>query len=313
MIKDFTAIYLLQLIRLLKEIGLWRSIIIIIASVAAFSAFINSALLNPTMAALAQFILVFALHVQRKDRDFLKIVNINDWLLNFTHYHLLSFHAYIVLAFFFHFIPLIILFTIISFIPFLDFKIKSFNPILFDFSKYIPNGNYELKSGTRKHKFFFLTFYVLAIILYSYPMVAFCVIVLFTFMVTSFYNEAEPWTMLESFKLPPKKFLWFKVKSHLTIFWVLCLPLVMIFLIMQFQYWYVMLALIFVSSVIQALSICLKYTFYEPGKHFDNSIFIGLYVLSIFVIFFIPVPMIMLIHYARKATVNLNRYLYDYN
>lgn len=317
MVKAFTRLYIRQFGRLLRELGLWRRIFLLLLVIMLFMVLISKVNSHSPFIAIAAFVSLLTLHFQRKDRQFLKIVNIDEKLLFFVHYHLLALPLYLIFGLFLQLIPFLLLFTSISLIPLLSSS-TPFSGYIFSFRslnllQLLPLNNFEFVSGLRKHKIYLLVLYGLALVFFQYPMVAFCTIIVFTFMSTSFYNESEPWIMLEVYQLPPRKFLLQKIKSHLSAFWVLCLPLILLFLFHQVEYWYVMLVLMVVSSVIQALSICLKYTFYEPGKNFDNSIFMAIYGLSLLVIFFIPVPFVMLVYYFRKATLNLNHYLYDYH
>ena len=317
MVKAFTRLYIRQLQRLLSELGLWRRIFLLLLVIMLFSVLISKVHSHSPLIAVAAFVSISTLHFQRKDMRFLKIVNINEKLLYFVHYHLLSLPLYLIFGIFLQLIPLLLLFTGISLIPFLSFS-NQFPGNSFSFKglnllKFLPLFNFEFLSGLRKHKIYLLILYALALVFFQYPLVALFVMIIFTFIATSFYNEAEPWIMLEVYQLSPRRFLLSKIKRHLATFWILCLPLMVLFLIRQPEYWYVTGVLIILSSVIQALSICLKYAFYEPGKNFDNSIFMVMYGLSLLVIFFIPVPFVMLVYYFRKATQNLNHYLYDYH
>ena len=97
--------------------------------------------------------------------------------------------------------------------------------------------------------------------------------------------------------------------EELTLFWLGCAPLLLLFLLTNSTYWYVLLVWVVVSSVIQVLSISLKYGFYEPGLALNKDVFMGIYFLSLFVPYFVPVPLVMLFYYYRRATRNLQTYL----
>ncbi len=313
MIRIFTRLYIRQLRRVLLEIGLWRRIVVAFIFFIFLLGIIQKVSIYSAGISLGVFLSILSLHFQRPDRQFVKVVNINEKLLFFVHYHLLAFAIYVILCVFQEFIPFLLLFIGISLIPLLTFSVKWFSFKSFDLLQYLRIKNFEFKSGLRKNKYILLGLYVLALFFFKYAVVAFCVILVFSLIATSFYNEAEPCIMLEVYQLPPGKFLINKIKNHLKDFWTLCLPLIIIFLSRLPEYWYIMVALLIISSIIQSLSICLKYSFYEPGKSLYNSIFMIIYVLSIFIIFFIPVPLVMLVYYSRKAKQNLNNYLYDYH
>lgn len=235
---------------------------------------------------------------------------IRRYLLYAVEYHLLASPFYLRLLLDQQWIISLLSFSAISIIPFVNVKIMS-NGAAFSRLKLIPAEAFEWKSGVRRHSFVIAALYILALSLYQYPYVAFVVIVLFTLLSTTFYNEAEPLQMVEVFQLAPRQFMFMKWKMQLMLFWAGCTPLILIYLFMNTAYWYVLPVLILVCSVIQILSINLKYSFYVPGESMDKSIFIAIYVLSLFVPFFVPVPLVMMFNYQRKAMANLKAYLHD--
>ncbi len=259
--------------------------------------------------------LLASLHTVRKDKAFLHLLDFPTYPLYLVEYHLLASPVYSILLFKQDWIVLAVTCLLVSIIPLLDHiplhsRIKITQGGATGLS-FIPVEAFEWKSGLRKHGLLIGLLYLLAIVLFQYPFVALLVIVVFTFLVTTFYNESEPRQMLEAFALPPRQLLWMKWKLQLKLFWIGCLPLALIFLINIPEYWYVLPVWIVVCSVIQLLSINLKYTFYEPGLSLNNDIFMFIYFLSLFVPFFFPVPLVMMLRYYRRAHLNLQTYLHD--
>lgn len=304
--------YLKQLGRLLGEIGLWRIILIIAATLLASLVLLKKAEENAVGFSVFILALVFFLHVQRKDKPFLKSLHIKDQLLYFIHYQLLASPFYILLFLYQKFALFSLLFISISMVPLIPPISPSFRVARRKFPE-IRLHNFEFISGIRQYSFLLLMLYLLAFFFYQVPYVAFGAIIVFTFLSTTFYQEAEPWQMVEVYQLSPAKFLWMKIKNQWLDFWLLSSPFCLLFLLGKPGFWYILLVWVGVCSIIQACSICLKYTFYAPGKDFDNSIFMGVYFISLFVPFFVPVPMVMLVRYFKKAQLNLNPYLYDYH
>lgn len=267
---------------------------------------------NPSLMASLSSGVVLLLHIQRTDKNFLLISLRGDKRLYFFHYHLLSIPIYIVLILANEFLILVCLFTAVNLLPFLVGN-YSFAGFQYDIIRFIPFRNFEFKSGLRQNFFTIVFIYAVCVVFYESPFVALTAILLVTFVCTSFYSESEPGQMLEVYRMSAKRFLRYKITNQLIDFVFLILPLISIFLVVNIRYWYVLAIFLIISAIIQTLSICLKYAFYEPGRTINKSIFIAVYALSIFVPFFVPVPLIMMVHYFRKAESNLNHFLYDYS
>jgi hypothetical protein len=238
------------------------------------------------------------------------MLNIIPYQLYLIEYHIISIPFYVNFLLHTHWVEAFSAFTGVSLIPLLGFSLNSESSISQQLN-FIPTEAFEWKSGLRKNSVRILLLYILAIALFQFPLVSFLVIIIFTFLVTAFYNESESRQMVEVFDLSPRKFILMKWKKQLTLFWVGCLPLVLICLFANKEYWYVLLAIILISSIIQLLSIHLKYTLYEPGTIIDKDIFMVIYFFSLFVPFFVPVPLIMLFIYYHKSISNLKNYLHD--
>ncbi|WPP50298.1 hypothetical protein [Catalinimonas niigatensis] len=266
--------------------------------------------LSPELLGLVLFLLLFSLHTFRNDKAFLKILPIRRYLLYCVEYHLIASPFYLQFLLHQQWIISLIAFATISLIPFVDIRLNS-KRSFFTRIHFIPSEAFEWKSGIRKQGLLIAILYLIALSLYQYPYVALVGIVIFTLISTTFYNEDEPQQMVGVFQLSPRPFLFRKWKMQLLLFWTGCIPLMLIYLFANPAYWYILPVLILLSSVIQILSINLKYSFYAPGASMDKSIFIVIYVLSLFVPFFVPVPLVMMFNYQRKAVTNLKAYLDD--
>ena len=311
MVTILLKLHLKQLGRLLRELGVIRSVIVI-ALVFFTLARINT-LTSPLtyVVVIIVFLSIASLHAFRKDKAFLQLINDQTRPLYLVEYHLLAIPVYGALLLNFHWLEVTCLLLGVTLIPFVTIRANSKGNRIRSLS-FIPALAFEWKSNLRKQGLWIGLLYVSALALYAYSFVTLLVIVIFTFIVTTFYNEAEPRSMVEAFaELSPGAFLWQKGKTHLLLFWIGCLPLVLIFLLVNTEYWYVLTIWFLVSSIIQLLSIVLKYSFYEPGDTLNKNVFMFIYFLSLFVPFFVPVPLVMLFRYHRRAKENLSLYLDD--
>ena len=100
MVKAFTRLYIRQFGRLLRELGLWRRIFLLLLIIMLFLVLISKVNSHSPFIAIAAFVSLLTLHFQRKDRQFLKILNIDEKLLFFVHYHLLALPLYLVFGLF---------------------------------------------------------------------------------------------------------------------------------------------------------------------------------------------------------------------
>lgn len=263
--------------------------------------------LTYALAVLLVFLLA-SLHTFREDHTFLKILGVRSYRLYIVEYHLLAAPFYVEFLLNGRWGELMAVLAMVSFIPLLNVRIQRKANTARSLA-IIPSEAFEWKSGLRRHGMLIGLLYLLALMCYPYPFVALLVIVVFTFIVTTFYNESEPRAMVEAFEASPSTFLLGKWRVQLTLFWLGCAPLLLIFLLANSAYWYVLLVWVIVSSIIQVLSINLKYGLYEPGLTLNKDIFMFIYSLSLFVPYFVPVPLVMLFYYYRRATKNLQTYL----
>ena len=308
MILIFLELHTKQLGRLLKELGLVRSLIVL--ALLAFTLARTYTLEPPLTYALVALLvfLLTSLHTFRKDRAFLKILGVQSYRLYAVEYHLLATPFYIELLLNGRWVELMAVLATVSFIPLLSVSIQRKANTARGLAA-LPPEAFEWKSGLRRHGMLIGLLYLLALMCYSYPFVALLVIVVFTFIVTTFYNESEPRAMVEAFGGSPATFLLGKWRVQLTLFWLGCAPLLLLFLLANSAYWYVLLVWVIVSSIIQVLSINLKYGLYEPGLTLNKDLFMFIYSLSLFVPYFVPVPFVMLCYYYRRASKNLQTYL----
>lgn len=308
MISTFLALHAKQTGRLFRELGIVRGLIILLLLAITLTRIYALEPPYTYFVATLLFFLLFSLHIFRQDKTFLAIIGVRSHLLYLIEYHLLISPVYLIFLLNGQWIETVSIGAAVSLIPFVHFNFTHQASEARRLPFIFPEA-FEWKSGLRKQGWFIGALYVAALGLYPYPFVALLVIVVFTFIVTTFYNESEPRPMVEAFAASPSTFLFKKGKIQLILFWIGCTPLVLIFLLTNATYWYVLLVWIIVCSVIQLLSINLKYSLYEPNVSLNKNVFMAIYFLSLFVPFFFPVPLVMMMYYYRRARKNLQPYL----
>ena len=310
MILTFLVLHAKQGGRLLKELGIIRSLTVL--ALLTFTLARTYTLEPPLTYVLAAFVvfLLVSLHTARKDKDFLKMLNIQTYELFAVEYHLLASPFYVIFLLNQRWWPLIGVAVGVCLVPLLTLNFRRRAGVVRALA-FIPAEAFEWKSGLRRHGIIIALLYLLALGCYSYPFVALAVVVVFTLLVTTFHNESESRPMVDALAGSPTAFLVAKWRTQLVLFWTGCLPLLLIFLGALPEYWYVVPVLFIVSSIIQVLSINLKYALYEPGLTLNKDVFMAIYLLSLFVPYFVPVPLVMAFYYYRRANRNLQTYLDD--
>ncbi len=312
-IKTFIQIRFKQALRIIQEIGWIRSLLIFPVIFFFFIGTFEQLIQSKLMIGVLLFSLL-SMHINRKDGLFLKIAQVNPYPLYVCEYLLLFAPFWLGYIGFGKWLSLLYLLSGIFIIPLLSFSlttIKWRSTIAFD---WLPAALFEWKAGLRQYGYWAVLLYVFAVVFSSHIAVVPLTLLLLTWLTNAFYMEGEDRQLLEVFQLPAKAFLRMKCIHQLTIFWLLLLPLVVLFLFFHFSYWYILLYFSLFSLALQIFSIIFKYALYEPNSDLSsNSLFIALFSMGFIMPFFIPLPFIMAVRYYRKAINNLNYYLYAYH
>lgn len=325
-------IRLMQFMRFLKELGFVRillllpfiGVIILIFSISVLEA--NR--LNLTFAMVS--ISLLNIHFSRKDKNFLKKITPNSFLVYWSEYLLLFSPVWFLYAYtnnwqyFGIFIGIILLVAFVS-LTFSNNRLLNYIQTLLTLKNidnyylkikipFIPSYHFEWISGLRKHAFWLVLFYVVAIIFCKQIIAIPLVLIICSIFVSSFYMFGESRALLHIFELSPLRFILQKLKLQFAVFFIVFAPLMLLYLVFHYHYWYVMIFSLIIVSFLLSLSIILKYAIYRPNEELNrNMIFIWFSTVCFFITFLVPIPVILLVRNYRKAMQNLNDYLHDYN
>ncbi len=170
---------------------------------------------------------------------------------------------------------------------------------------WIPRILFEWRTGLRTHFWKYSFSYLIAVI-WSYQTIVVPIAVpIFALIVVSFFNDLENRDLLLAVN-HDQRLLVKKVGQSLLLFHSLLLPLYGLFLYFHAQYWYVLLVLGMISSLLIAFAICIKYKSYRfEYQKVHNNLAISIFTACWLYPFFWPIPIIMLIVYWRQAQRNL--------
>jgi hypothetical protein len=253
------------------------------------------------------FLLPLNLHFKRMDWAFLDKLNINKSLLFFYEYNLLSLPFYVLLLMSENWLALLILFTgnlSLIIIPVYKWKLNTQKWNL----SFIPIKAFEIRCGLRNQFFGILFLYIICLGLSFFIGTLILFIFLFSLIVSSFYNDIEEKTLINSFTV--SNFLWRKTLLHISIIQLALSPHYLLFLFFHLQYWFFVPALLLVSVMIQAFAIVYKYKAYYPGRRkVFNTTPVGVFSMAMLIPFFFPITFLMLFWYSHLAHKNMKLFL----
>lgn len=297
-----------QFARILEEIGVVYVILLLLVLFPLLLGLLDKLAAIPAMWT-AGFMLAIlgSIHLNRPDKDFVKLILHRPYLMYLMEYAMLAFPIVIWLIYLQNWWAVALLLSgiiLVGWIP-LTLRLRQRqNPLLRFPSTF--TRHYEWVNGLRKSAYIMLPIYVVGLALSLYTATVPIVLFLLGLMTTDFYMDCEPRIFIELYGGNARSFLRKKIGNHLLIFWLACLPLVGLFLIFHASYWYILLVIMVAVSIFSVLSITLKYASYQPNIRLtQNGIILALMVAFMCLPFGQPVPLVMTVVYYRRALKNL--------
>jgi hypothetical protein len=140
------------------------------------------------------------------------------------------------------------------------------------------------------------------------------IFVVLTASILSFYSINETRQMIELHEMPPRAFLFQKIRRNLVLFTLFMSPLILASFIVYAQQWYFIVALVLFFYNLLIFSILSKYAHFEPGASSSFHEFLnGLALVGTLLPPFAPVVLVMNFKFYKKAIRTLSPYLNDYN
>jgi len=315
MIQNILKIRLLQLFRILKDIGLIY-VVILILLIAVFSFFFYTQLNlfpNCILAVIVLASIAVTIQLSRKDRGFIKMVFRKTRILYFIEYTVLSLPFVIMIILSANWYVLALLLVLYLLIAQFDLK-RKLNFKFIKFGCLIPDDNFEWTSGLRRTFPYMIALYLLALGLSFYPYASLFIIWLILSVIASFYNESEPYNVLIANELPANEFVNKKLLKHLKLYIIFTIPVILVYSIFNWQTYFITIIFYILSLITVAFFILTKYANYDPGyKMKANGVYTALALLSIFIPFLVPLPIFLSIRNYNRSISNLNHYLNAYH
>ena len=331
MIITFFKIRLSQFLRLLKGIGLFRIIVLLLilwfVSFTVFSFLILPENTSKSLIVIA--LLLLSIHASRKDKHFIKTTIKSSYSIYLSEYLFLILPFLVIWIVYNNWIgiglliPIVLLISLIS----IDLKLQYLGSIIkllinpfssnlnskFKVSlPFISNSSFEWISGIRRNLLLLFPVYLFFLAFSFKPYVAVVGLIFISILVSGFYYLGEPREFVEFFAKNPREFILRKIFINLKQLLILFTPILIIALLFQTSTWYYLIGAVIISFLIQVLTIVFKYGLFEENANLNrNSIITSINILFVIVPLFWPVPLIMGIRYYIKACENLKKYFHD--
>ncbi|MFT2011315.1 hypothetical protein ACMA1I_21770 [Pontibacter sp. 13R65] len=302
-----------QLSRSLEGLSVFHWLLFVVISFGLLAALLQ-VLMNKTGAAIVAAVfsgLILSLHLSRSDRQFILLFAEKPFQLYFTEYFIVSLPLlalYLLAPSWYLALVVPVALALVALLPY------TYKPKLFqlNFSRFLPAHNFEWLAGFRKYGLYILLLYLVALLLVPVKVLSLLLLWLITTAIMAFYQECEPLQLLRLSEQEGASFIKGKLWSHLKLYLLLCLPLVLVYSFFHVDHWFVPFVFLVLSGINLCFFILSKYAFYRPGKQLPgNSVLGSVAMLSSLLPFLILLPLVLNIRFYTKAVANLNYYLYD--
>ncbi len=311
MLTQFLAIRLRQATRIISEIGLARTIFVLIGlilispKIFSLGSEFNSAL----FLSVTQVFMVLSLQTTRRDKVFLQHLHINKYKLFVCENITMSIPILGILLWHKNFAMVGCAVAAIAAISALRTTIK-ISSGTFGGAALFPAKAFEWRSSFRLNGIFLILLIALATGFCSYDFVIPAAIVLLNFYSAGVQMQSEPRQFVELYELSPHRFLWAKTATHLLIFALIAFFLLALFAFIHIHLIYAALYLLTISLLIQMFVVFQKYAVYTPNESLQgNIIFVTLIIFGFLIPWLSPLPLLLLVRSYKKAVQNLKIYL----
>jgi hypothetical protein len=308
MLNFILSLRIKQFFRGLTEIGFIRVIIII-----PFMAMILLGMMENLMKQSLWVIfgvlalMLGSLHFNRKDKHFLKVIK-NQCFTLFSFEYLMASLPFLIYFFIENaWFQIFSTFILVSILPFLGWTFIYENSTAWlRFPKFMTK-DFEWMIGIRKNIGYIIPIYILAIVLGYLTVSILAALLLLAIITTTFYLEpGEPRNYLHLYADSPSELMRQKSTRAVRFYLLFTIPLSIVFLIFNIEYWYLLIITLAIGSVVQLTSVTLKYVTFTPKESNQrNAILLGFLLICWLTPFLQPVPLLMTITYYRKAVNRL--------
>lgn len=254
---------------------------------------------------------VSTIHISRRDLLFLQRTQNSSFSFLFADYILLSLLPILLMLFCQAYLAagiIIAVAFIMCFIP----PVRKLSNKQSSEIKFVPYYLPEWKSGIRKiNQSIFYGLILLAIAASPLPFFSLFLCWIFTAIIAGFYQQFEPRDQLRFQHRTARIYLHDKIRLAVKSFLLILLPILILYTLFHPDQWVISLVALILFLILIVFSIVAKYSYYAPGATAGpHQIYFTLGILSLFIPFLVPIPLVLTITRYRKAIKRLSPYFY---
>ncbi|OJJ18636.1 hypothetical protein BKI52_23800 [marine bacterium AO1-C] len=315
MISFIILLRLRQVYRYLQELGILRSLILVLAAIIFLPRFAVELWMNNPyyLVAFWSFVLL-SIHLQRSDHAFLKNISIRHTYLYTIEYMVLSaafIGLYLQQQYWWGAAILLAEVALLPYLPRISGVSGAKKQYWWDTKSFLSPLHFEWIAGIR-HRFVYLfTIWFLGLIFCWYAPVTPVISLLLGMTIPSFYILCESKEMVEVLGESARAFVRWKIKQVLRLFVVFTGPLWIVFLLVNPGLWFVVPTVWLIVGLWLVLAVLAKYAAYSPGEQLtQNNTLMGLAIMFTFLPpFSFLINVFWVIRYYRRAVRHMENYL----
>ncbi len=316
MIGAFISIRFKQLYRGIIGIGLFRIVfLILLVAYLLFYLFVLTRTQPGSLyVAAGSALLILILHIRRKDKLFLKTRFEKHTQIYLSEYVTLGAIIILFLIVHFQWIALLLLVSAIFLIVHIDIRPRHINTLNTRIQSLIPASCFEWKAGIRQSFFIFVPVWIIGLCTSFFIGSVPVALLILGIIVSGFYSQNEPYQMVISYGKNVHGFLCGKIGMQVTLFGMIALPLILLFIIFHPDKWYIPVIELLLLTSVHAYLVLTKYAFYEPNRNSQAAQISGtIGLLSMFIPVLLPAIWALSLLFYVRSRKNLTIYLNDFN
>jgi len=315
MISFIILLRLRQIYRYLQELGVLRSLVLVIATLIFLPRFVVELWMNNPyyLVAFWGFVLL-TIHFRRSDNAFLKSIMPQYPHLYTIEYSVLSI-AFIGLCiqqqYWWGAAILLVEVILLPYVPRFSGLFGHKSQYWWENKRLLSPLHFEWTAGIRQRFVYLAMIWFLGLLFCWYAPVAPVMSLLLGITIPSFYILCEPKEMVEILATSAREFVRWKVKQVLKLFAAFTAPCWIVFLLVNPNLWFVVPTVGVMVGLWLVLAVLAKYAAYEPGEQLtQNNTLIGLAIMFTFLPpFSFLINVFWIVRYYRRAVRHMENYL----
>ncbi|MFY0671861.1 MAG: hypothetical protein JXQ87_00570 [Bacteroidia bacterium] len=305
-------IHILRWYRYINELGPIRAILILFILFALMRYAFTQFLAGEHYWGYLPLLLIQAIQFSRKDYKLLQLAHLSQYVLYLLVYSIIGSISVLAFSFLGLYINALIVLGFVVISPLINFNGVTMDRFFLNIGDFLPYKNFEWRTGLRQYGLAVIVLLLCGIGLSKFQGGVPVIIFFLTLNTSVFYLFGESKELLVANYASPHQLIINKLKNHCFIFYLLILPMSILYVAFNPGLWFVLLYVWIVAFLATINAVLFKYRSYRPGARFDNNnVLQGLMLVFFLIPFLFPIPIVMMIINYKKSVENLKPYFYN--